>query len=543
MAATSEVLQEYLISLGYKMDQVSLGKFNAGISTTGKNVMKVGGAVAGVVASIEASTAAFAYSMRNVYFQSQLANSSIKNLNALGFAGRQIGIGGDAMGQAVQNMSRTIRTNPGMQALIESFGVKVTGRDASDVAIDMLGALKKMPEYVGSQFANQMFGMDADTYHLVISQLDTLKQKKQDALDIYKNMGLDPDKAAEAMLHYAGTMDVLGAKLSGLAKVMMIELAPEFDAMNEMVSGAIDWWADWARGINHISDLFKGLNFTTITELLKEAYGQSDADKKSGKKKSFMEWMMSGPMDGTQTAPVKPKAALPAPGKTPQAAPTPQQAPSPLPPTGAGAGRGSNPVPAATPTSGAAEILAGLEKKYQLPDGLLDKVWSKESNRGKNMRSPVGAKGHFQLMDPTAKELGVNNPDDFKESSNGAARMINRLMRKYEGNLQNALAAYNWGEGNLDKFLKGKKTMPQETQDYVAKITGSEYGKDKTTPGKLEQANAARLGGEGARVVNIENNTTINVTGDNPRETAKEVAKMQTRTWEDATRNLKGSWA
>lgn len=125
---------------------------------------------------------------------------------------------------------------------------------------------------------------------------------------------------------------------------------------------------------------------------------------------------------------------------------------------------------AAAPAN-AQDKLTNLEKKYGLPSGLLDRIWSTESGRGKNMRSAAGAEGHFQFMPKTAKEYGLANPYDFDQSSDAAARKMRDLLKQYGGDLQMATAAYNFGQGNLART--GLGGVPQETRDYVAKVAAA----------------------------------------------------------------------
>lgn len=126
--------------------------------------------------------------------------------------------------------------------------------------------------------------------------------------------------------------------------------------------------------------------------------------------------------------------------------------------------------------------LTGIEQKYQLPAGLLDKVWNQESSRGAALLSPKGAKGHFGFMDPTAKQYGLTDPNNFAESADAAGRMYRDLLKANGGNLDKALAAYNWGQGNLDK--KGLEQAPAETRHYIHDIKSgmqAERGQDAPT--------------------------------------------------------------
>lgn len=148
--------------------------------------------------------------------------------------------------------------------------------------------------------------------------------------------------------------------------------------------------------------------------------------------------------------------------------------PTPTPPASA------TPSPAGGATN-AATKLAALEKKYGLPTGLLDRVWNAESGRGKHMLSPAGARGHFQFMPKTAKEFGLDDPDDFEKSADAAARKYAGLLKQYGGDIGLAAAAYNFGQGNLAKSAKRAGVgvselplgvLPKETQGYVGKTVG-----------------------------------------------------------------------
>lgn len=130
----------------------------------------------------------------------------------------------------------------------------------------------------------------------------------------------------------------------------------------------------------------------------------------------------------------------------------------------------------------AQELFAQLEQKHGLPTGLLDAVWAKESARGTKMVSPAGARGHFQFMPATAQEYGLTNPDDLTQSATAAAKMYGNLLKQYGGDLSKALAAYNWGSGNLDR--KGMAQAPAETRDYIATITSKVQPKGPTMAGR-----------------------------------------------------------
>lgn len=116
------------------------------------------------------------------------------------------------------------------------------------------------------------------------------------------------------------------------------------------------------------------------------------------------------------------------------------------------------------------KYLAAIDKaaaRYGLPPELLDALVEAESNYDPNARSRVGALGLTQLMPGTAKDLGVN-PLDPMQAIDGGARYLQQLLRRYKGDEEKALAAYNWGMGNVDR--RGLGAAPRETTDYVSKV-------------------------------------------------------------------------
>lgn len=125
------------------------------------------------------------------------------------------------------------------------------------------------------------------------------------------------------------------------------------------------------------------------------------------------------------------------------------------------------------------EIFQKAADTYDVPVTLLKAIGKAESNFNPNAVSSSGAQGVMQLMPATAKYLGVEDSFDPEENIMGGSKYISQLLKKYDGNTNLALAAYNAGMGNVAKY--GGIPPFKETQNYVVKV--NKYCKEELDTG------------------------------------------------------------
>lgn len=113
-------------------------------------------------------------------------------------------------------------------------------------------------------------------------------------------------------------------------------------------------------------------------------------------------------------------------------------------------------------------------------------IWQ-ESKYDLTARSHAGAHGLMQLMPATARRYGCSDSNDPAENIAAGTKYLSWLLKRFSGNVQLALAAYNAGEGAVEKY-NGIPPYAQ-TQNYV-RIVSARYG--KTFHPVLSQADAAR---------------------------------------------------
>ncbi|MGB5737469.1 MAG: lytic transglycosylase domain-containing protein [Thiohalocapsa sp.] len=115
--------------------------------------------------------------------------------------------------------------------------------------------------------------------------------------------------------------------------------------------------------------------------------------------------------------------------------------------------------------------LRQIARAHRLAPELLDAVILVESAYDPGAVSPKGAMGLMQLMPDTAERFEVSDAFDPTDNMRGGARYLRWLMDRFDGELELVLAAYNAGEGAVERH--GNRIPPyQETQDYVARVLG-----------------------------------------------------------------------
>jgi SLT domain-containing protein len=106
--------------------------------------------------------------------------------------------------------------------------------------------------------------------------------------------------------------------------------------------------------------------------------------------------------------------------------------------------------------------------QYQLSPKLIKGVIKAESNYDANAVSPAGAQGLMQLMPGTARDLGVENPFDIKQNIDGGVRYLKKMMDMFDGNVRQALSAYNAGPETVKRY---NGNVPySETRQYVNRV-------------------------------------------------------------------------
>jgi Rod binding domain-containing protein len=131
------------------------------------------------------------------------------------------------------------------------------------------------------------------------------------------------------------------------------------------------------------------------------------------------------------------------------------------------------------------DIINDASNTYGVDKNLIKSVILTESAANENAVSSAKAKGLMQLVDSTASDMGVNNVWNPKENIFGGTKYLSEMLRKYNGNVNLALASYNAGPENVQKY--GGVPPFEETQNYIKRVigyfnhlNGEDYGNERS---------------------------------------------------------------
>ncbi|HAN2049776.1 TPA: lytic transglycosylase catalytic [Escherichia coli] len=207
----AETIKDFLVSLGFSVDDAGAKKFGSVLAGTTANVIKMGLAVEGAALSVVAFTAKIASGLDNLYWASQRTGATVQGIQSIGYAVSQVGGSVDAARSSLESLSRFIRNNPGAEGFLNRLGVQT--RDASgnmrDMAAIFTGVgqkLSSMPYYRANQYA-QMLGIDENT---LMAMRRGVGQFSAQYSEMVKAIGFNADQAALSSNRFMTSLKSLG---------------------------------------------------------------------------------------------------------------------------------------------------------------------------------------------------------------------------------------------------------------------------------------------------------------------------------------------
>lgn len=479
--AASEILREYFVKLGFKIDTQEANAFDKHLNVVDGMMLGIGNKLvdAGMkMAQFVNKSAESAIAMDAL---SQRTRSPVSQLKALSYAANQLGLDADALTGSVVGLADNLANKHGFDTWLKSLGVKVDGQTPAQMLGDLLKVTQQFDPAMQASIWQQI-GADPNAMRLFGNHLGEVTDllAKFDAQN--KNAGQDIDEQNKKLKAYGESWRDLGNTFEQVGAKYAASMAPMFQDMTGWLNKSVK---DFAHGAE-TGDANAGATVGGFLGMMNNWLVGDVSDVLNDANDAKVQAMLDGKNSHTVSGQIGGKLH---------------------------AGAYTKPAaPGAAPTGG--DWASKLEAKYKLPKGVLTGVYGAESAFGTKLHSGR-ADGPFQFTPETAKSYGVDAMD-FNSSSEGAAKYIHDLLTKYK-DLKTALQAYNIGETQMDLYLKGTRLLPKETQDY---------------PGRVNKFSGTDLG------VTQNNTTQITVHGTDAHSTADAVAVQQSRVNSDRARQM-----
>ncbi|BEJ35569.1 hypothetical protein OIPHN330_41890 [Citrobacter freundii] len=240
MSGNADTIKDFLVSLGFDIDQAGANKFEAVLKGVTANVLKVGAVVEGAALSIVGFTTQIANGLDKIYWASQRTGASVQGIKALGYAASQTGASAESAMSSLEGLAGFIRSNPGAEGFLNRLGVQT--RDASgkmrDTAAIFTGVgqkLNNMPYYRAKQYA-QMLGIDENT---LIAMRRGMNGFTADYQSMLQKTGFNADKAAvqsnKFMTSMRGLTSLFGIMRDKIGSNLAGGLAGSLDSLRRRI--------------------------------------------------------------------------------------------------------------------------------------------------------------------------------------------------------------------------------------------------------------------------------------------------------------------
>jgi hypothetical protein len=425
--AEQQVMKEFLVSLGFKLDEAGLKKFRGSLDDSTKQALAVGGALIGAALAVEKFVEAMSDGLEKLYFVSQRTGESVAGIKSLEIAYQDAGL---AAGEATRNLDqfKMASLNPG----VTEFRKRLIGAKgmAGDPAEQINATIKVLADQVKSGALNAQVAMKEFTLATGIAGEEFYKLMPNiDA--VIAQLARTKKAFAEANSTVDGN-----AKAANEFNIKLRDLSNQFDILSQALYSklvgplgkAVDWLTGEIRNKNVAHRHSEEYNKVSPTG------GWVGLDE-------LLHWAaVKGGYKGEIFDPQKEIEREAAEGN------------------------------GATATPGSVQTNKALDQFNDLLNGI---AGAEPDQRGSQTVSSAGAIGRYGIMPKTAESFGYKPEDMFDDDKarKVAGLLLTQLLEHFHGNVTQAMMGYNAGQGRVDKALLGQgPALTKETMNYPGRV-------------------------------------------------------------------------
>ena len=260
--ANADVIKEFLVVLGWKIDESGQRKFIDGVAAATLQVAKLGTAIEAAAAAVVTGVALMADQAEKLYFISQRTHASVENINAFGFAMANMGSSVGQARAAIEGMASFLRSSPGAGNLLQSLGIN-PNQDPAQITQRFFEYARQIPIWRARLYAS-MFGIDENT---LLAGIRGAEGFEATYTNLIRKSGLNLQQAStdahgfmiELRTLFAA-LDILGQKINA---ALYAPLGQDLHRLTNLISENFDVIsreiASMVRGIILVADIFTTL--------------------------------------------------------------------------------------------------------------------------------------------------------------------------------------------------------------------------------------------------------------------------------------------
>lgn len=236
------ILRDYLIALGFKIDENGWRGFNDKLAVSARNAARLGATVAGAATEIAVATDKIAKQYEELYYVQQRTGSAITGIKAQAFAFGQVGSNAEAARASIEGMAAASRLNPGVRAMFSGIGVDMADpvKGVGQLVDVMKSKFGEAGYFVAAKFAG-MAGMDETTFRQVWMNREKLRAQEQEHLRRQKEAGIDAQKFAADSVRFGDSLRSLEARWGLLIDRVAIGWLPTLQKVVDTGGDFISW--------------------------------------------------------------------------------------------------------------------------------------------------------------------------------------------------------------------------------------------------------------------------------------------------------------
>lgn len=228
-------LREYLIKLGFDVDEEEWKKFQGKVGQSAKNVAELGAVSVGTALAIGVAVERVAKHYEDLYYVSQRSGSSISMLKAQEFGFTQVGLTADQARSAVEGFAASVRTNPGIRAMFQGMGIDTSdATKAIGQLVDKTKARFGEQGYFVAERIAAMGGVDEGTFRQIWANREDEKRYEEEHIARQQRIGVNTEKLGDASRDYSRKLRDVRDEYSVLGDRVAQDFLP-------IASKVLDW--------------------------------------------------------------------------------------------------------------------------------------------------------------------------------------------------------------------------------------------------------------------------------------------------------------